>query len=308
MRSWLLLGALLAACASTPAPQQPAVPREIVIEFAIVPPHWVEQFVRTDGEDYRAFAADPQSAGQIAEIRHILIRGDDRKRAEAVLERLKKGEDFAEVAKSVSEDGSKMRGGSLGTDSTKFVEPFRIAADALKPGEMSGLVQTQFGFHIIKKDPVTPETSAAAWRKMKSAEVSKKLAAKILEQRAKSNAMDEAITVSISSMLGDVAAHDAERPVARTFDLGLEQDALAACHDRKEHFRRLFARSKAEPPLQKTLLCVELSELAKFARAPAPGATFTLGGLSPPDAPAGRNPHPLPKHDTDPLVAFAAAH
>jgi hypothetical protein len=54
-----------------------------------------------------------------------------------------------------------------------------------------------------------------------------------------------------------------------------------------------MARSKVEPSLQTTLLCIELIELAKFARAPAPNATLTL---------------PLPKHDTDPLVAFAAIH
>lgn len=283
---------LLVGCASAPSAPQKTEPQEIAIDFAIVPPRWVEQFVRTDGEDYRSWVADPASVKQIAEVRHILIRGDDRKKAEAVLERLKK-EDFPDVAKSVSEDGSKMRGGSVGTDTSKFVEPFRVAADALKPGEMSGIVQTQFGMHILKKDAVTPESTATAWRKMKAADVAKKVAAKILERRPTSKTMDEAVTRAVKGELGEVASKDADRPVGRTFDPGLEQDALTACGDRKEHFRRLHERATAEPPVQQTLLCVELSQLAGFARTAKPNATLVL---------------PLPKHDTDPLVAFAAAH
>ncbi len=91
--------------------------------------------------------------------RHILIRlqpGDNedekRKKAESTLARIRKGEDFAKVAKEVSEDpGSNDKGGDLdyvmkGT----LVPEFEQAMLALKPGEVSDVVKTQFGFHIIK--------------------------------------------------------------------------------------------------------------------------------------------------------------
>jgi peptidyl-prolyl cis-trans isomerase C len=96
--------------------------------------------------------------------RHILIaikpdakdseKQDARKKAEGLLDRIKKGEDFAKLASDYSEDpGSKTRGGDLGTFPRKtMVEEFEKAAFALKPGEVSGVVETQFGYHIIKVD------------------------------------------------------------------------------------------------------------------------------------------------------------
>lgn len=81
---------------------------------------------------------------------HILL--DTKEEAEKMLERVKAGEDFAELAKQYSKDPSaKENSGNLdyfrqGT----MVEPFEKAAFALKPGEISDIVQTDFGFHIIK--------------------------------------------------------------------------------------------------------------------------------------------------------------
>jgi foldase protein PrsA len=81
---------------------------------------------------------------------HILL--DTKEEAEKMLERVKAGEDFAELAKQYSKDPSaKENSGNLdyfrqGT----MVEPFEKAAFALKPGEISDVVQTDFGFHIIK--------------------------------------------------------------------------------------------------------------------------------------------------------------
>lgn len=77
---------------------------------------------------------------------------DERKQAEAALARVKSGQDFAVVAKEVSQDpGSKDKGGDLGfTSKGAYVPEFEKAAYSLKPGEVSGIVETQFGFHIIK--------------------------------------------------------------------------------------------------------------------------------------------------------------
>jgi parvulin-like peptidyl-prolyl isomerase len=67
--------------------------------------------------------------------------------------RVKAGEAFAEVARDVSDDpGSASRGGDVGDKTDAFVPPFKAAADALKPGETTAAVETQFGYHLITRD------------------------------------------------------------------------------------------------------------------------------------------------------------
>lgn len=75
-----------------------------------------------------------------------------RARAQQLLARIRKGEDFAKLAKENSEDkGSAGRGGQLDDFARdQMVTPFEQAAFALKPGEVSDVVETPFGFHIIK--------------------------------------------------------------------------------------------------------------------------------------------------------------
>jgi hypothetical protein len=81
-----------------------------------------------------------------------LSKEEARKKAQALLERARKGEDFAKLAKENSDDrGSKDKGGEYDFFSHgKMVPEFEKAAFALKPGEISDLVETQYGFHIIK--------------------------------------------------------------------------------------------------------------------------------------------------------------
>jgi peptidyl-prolyl cis-trans isomerase C len=84
-----------------------------------------------------------------ARARHILVGSE--KDAEAVLARLDKGEKFEDVAKQVSLDGSKDYGGDLGYFSAgEMVPEFSKATFALKPGEVSKPVKTDYGWHIIK--------------------------------------------------------------------------------------------------------------------------------------------------------------
>lgn len=74
-------------------------------------------------------------------------------KATQVLEELRAGADFSELAKVHSEDaGSKRSGGEIPrwSEKGKFVPPFEAAAYALKPGEISDLVRSRFGYHIIK--------------------------------------------------------------------------------------------------------------------------------------------------------------
>ena len=80
-------------------------------------------------------------------------KDEAKKRAEGILRRARKGDDFAKLADADSDDPSaKMNHGSLGKFTrAQMVKPFADAAFALKPGEVSQLVETPFGFHIIKR-------------------------------------------------------------------------------------------------------------------------------------------------------------
>jgi peptidyl-prolyl cis-trans isomerase C len=81
---------------------------------------------------------------------HILVKSESE--AKAVLERLKKGEKFGNVARAISRCPSGKHGGDLGTFTRgKMVKEFENAAFALQKGEVSGVVKTQFGCHIIKR-------------------------------------------------------------------------------------------------------------------------------------------------------------
>jgi peptidyl-prolyl cis-trans isomerase C len=81
-----------------------------------------------------------------------LTEEEARRKAETILDRLRKGEDFAKLAQEFSDDpGSKSKGGDLGYFSRgKMTRAFEEAAFSLKPGQLSGVVQSDFGFHIIK--------------------------------------------------------------------------------------------------------------------------------------------------------------
>lgn len=83
------------------------------------------------------------------DARHILVKTEEE--AKAVLQDLKKGESFEDMARRVSEDAnSKARGGALGWVPRRvLVKPFGDAAFALKPGALSAPVKTEFGYHLI---------------------------------------------------------------------------------------------------------------------------------------------------------------
>jgi peptidyl-prolyl cis-trans isomerase C len=119
-----------------------------------VEPQQIDEFYKTNPEQF--------SQGERVRASHILIsasksadpavKAQARTRAEGILKEVKAGKDFAALAKQHSEDpGSAVQGGDLGFFTQgQMVGPFNDAAFSLAPGATSELVETDFGFHIIR--------------------------------------------------------------------------------------------------------------------------------------------------------------
>ncbi len=135
-----------------------------------------EQFVEkvaVSSKEIRAYYdSHPESFRQPEQVRasHILIkidpqadesqRAEARKKIEAIQQKLQEGEDFAGLAAEFSEGPSSVNGGDLGYFTRGRLEkPFEDAAFSLQPGEVSGPVETRFGYHLIKLLDKKPETT-----------------------------------------------------------------------------------------------------------------------------------------------------
>jgi peptidyl-prolyl cis-trans isomerase C len=92
---------------------------------------------------------DKFKSGEQIRASHILVKNEQE--AQAILDQLKKGANFEELAKSKSVDSSAAKGGDLGWfGKGNMVPAFEKAAFSLKEGQLSGIVKSDFGFHIIK--------------------------------------------------------------------------------------------------------------------------------------------------------------
>jgi peptidyl-prolyl cis-trans isomerase C len=128
------------------------------LEAEILPKVAVAQ---TDLDAYYKANPDQFKAPEQVRASHILIpinssmtevqKTEARATAEGILKRVKAGEDFAALAKQYSKDGSAASGGDLNYfERGKMVPAFEQAAFSLKTGDVSNVVETPFGFHIIK--------------------------------------------------------------------------------------------------------------------------------------------------------------
>jgi peptidyl-prolyl cis-trans isomerase C len=130
--------------------------------------------VITDEESKAYYDKNPQMFKQPEQIKasHILIKVDAkadeaqkteaRKKIEEVQKKLKDGGDFAALAKEYSEGPSSAKGGDLGYFRRgQMVKPFEEAALALKPNEVSDIVETRFGYHLIIVYDVKPAQTLA---------------------------------------------------------------------------------------------------------------------------------------------------
>ena len=154
----------------------------------------VTEKVKVSDEETKSFYdKNPQLFQQPEQVKasHILIKveadapadkkAEARKKIETVQQKVQKGEDFAILAKTYSEGPSGPRGGDLGYfERGRMVKPFEEVAFNLKPNETSEIVETRFGYHLIKVDDKKPA------RKMTYAEVKDRLKEQLKKQKTDS--------------------------------------------------------------------------------------------------------------------------
>lgn len=139
------------------------------IEFEMIIQSFVENVIGKDVEVTDEEINSIYSAEKTASVRHILLltqgKSEEekpaiRKKMETILSRAKSGEDFASLAKEYTEDpGSKENGGlyeNFGRGT--MVKPFEEAAFSVPVGEISDIVETEYGFHILKVEDRKKET------------------------------------------------------------------------------------------------------------------------------------------------------
>jgi len=148
-----------------------------------------------DAETKAYYTGNPQMFNQPEQVKasHILLKveptADDAKKAEAgkkieeIQQKLTAGGDFAELAKEYSEGPSSVRGGDLGYfQRGQMVKPFEDVAFSMQVNEVSGRVETRFGYHLIKVDDKKPAQTLAY------EEVKDKIAQRLKQQKIEEDA------------------------------------------------------------------------------------------------------------------------
>jgi len=144
-------------------PERYKVPQERRVHYVLVDPGRIQALAQVTGDDLKQYYGQHLSDYRVPDrvmVSHILFKTTGktpeeivkiRATAEDVLKQLKAGADFSELAKKYSEDTSAQSGGALGwIVRGQTVKEFEQAAFSMKPGEISDLVTTTYGIHILK--------------------------------------------------------------------------------------------------------------------------------------------------------------
>lgn len=182
-------------------PEEFQSPRQYQIEFFTLSLNAFTDAEKVREREVRRFYErnlDAYTTPPEAKARHILfkldpeasetLRNERREALNGVRQRILDGQDFAEVAKELSEDLSAEQGGDLGWFKPgEMVAAFEETAFQLKPGEVSEVVESPFGLHLI----LVEDRKEAIERSLE--EVREEVIATLAEQRAESD-LDEALT------------------------------------------------------------------------------------------------------------------
>lgn len=156
------------------------IPARVKVQYLLFDPKDFSKQVSVSSKqiaDYYESNKDKFGQPKRVKVRHILIRAEAkdseasakaRQKAESVRKEAAEGKDFAALAKKYSEDpGTKDQGGEIGYISKGMVVPeFEQAAFSMKVGEVSPIIQTPYGFHILKLDDIQ-EASTQPLEKVK---------------------------------------------------------------------------------------------------------------------------------------------
>jgi len=145
------------------APQRYKVPEQRRVRYALIDADAVRAQVKLSDEELRKSYTEHLADYRVPErvkVAHILFKTTGKsdaeiatiqKTAQDVLTQIRSGKDFAELAKKYSEDSSASNGGELGwIVRSQTVKEFEDTAFSMKPGQVSGLVKTIYGIHILK--------------------------------------------------------------------------------------------------------------------------------------------------------------
>jgi peptidyl-prolyl cis-trans isomerase D len=198
-------------------PNRYKVPEQRKVRYVLIDPDHVRGQVKVTDEEARQYYTQHLSDYRIPDrvkVAHILFKTAGKtpveaagieKKARDVLEQIKGGADFAELAKKYSDDTTASKGGELGwLVRGQTVKEFEDTAFAMKPGQVSNLVKTVYGIHIIKLEDKqiahlqsfdeVKGSIVAELEKQKTADAQEKLADDLLSRlRLKPEAFDEAV-------------------------------------------------------------------------------------------------------------------
>jgi peptidyl-prolyl cis-trans isomerase D len=210
------------------------LPQQVRAEFVILSQASLLEQIKISDADIKAAYdghADRYKLGEQRRASHILIQVDQgapeakvaeaKTKAEALLAQVKQNpRNFAALAKQNSEDtGSAAKGGDLDWfPRDAMVKPFADAAFALKQGEISGLVRSDFGFHIIQLNGIRPAQGKAL------DEVRGEIEAELKQQSAAKKYAEAAET--FTNMVYEQA--DSLKPAADKFKLEIQQSGWIA--------------------------------------------------------------------------------
>ena len=263
-----------------------SIPEQRKVKYVLVDSAKLAAQIKPTPEDLQRFYNDHREQFRVEDevnVSHILVKtpapGADgkvdakaqeaaRAKAEGILKQVKGGADFAALAKKESDDpGTAANGGSLGwIKRGQTVAPFEQAAFSLGKGQVSDLVQSQFGFHIIKVE----DKHSAHLQTLE--EVKDRLAPAVAQEKA-----DRVVEDTANKVLGAARSQSLDAAAAKnglnvvTTDFFTDKATLPGLGNAADFMDAVFNTKEKSPPA--------------LARVEQGYVVFQLEGVQPPQTP-----------------------